>query len=235
MHARAFAAEARRHPELGGYWYAGKLDRYCRVYVQHRADLDLPVEDAPTAEWLADPPNHLRWQRAREDADRLCQGYGPGGDPDEVRWGREGRAAGDRLLLITADLVSGDTVRRRAGVQAALAFGDPAILMHDAPLMLPSDDRRGIWLADHWLPGSSWSQVVAAAWSAACELGHPCGSDLPLLRDNCLWQATCADSLDEFLRERLTPAQWAEVQRLRPAIVRAFREQDVSFFVPPGG
>jgi hypothetical protein len=176
---RAFVAEARRQPSLGGSFHALRALAECR---QHAgvADGAEPVEPAFDAPPGAAAPDHARLQRRGERLDRSarrCAAFLPDELDDaavaELR--AEGEAGGDPLLVAYRAWLQAVEAVDYTRMEQALA----AVFAQDEPLLL---EWVGLTGADYWIAArpdapidESARRLARDAWRLLpCALGARC-------------------------------------------------------------
>ncbi len=176
---RAFVAEARRQPSLGGSFHALRALAECR---QHAgvADGAEPVEPAFDVPPGADAPDHARLQRRGERLDRSarrCAAFLPDelDDAAVAALRAEGEAGGDPLLVAYREWLQAVEAVDYARMERALA----ATFALDEPLLL---EWVGLTGADYWIAArpdapidESARRLARDAWRLLpCALGARC-------------------------------------------------------------
>ena len=179
---RAFVAEARRQPRLGGTFHALRALAECR---QHAGASDIaepaePIEPAFDAPPGAQAPDHARLQRRGERLDRSarrCAAFLPDelDDAAVTALRSEGEAGGDPLLVAYREWLRAVEAVDYSRMEQALA----AVFALDEPLLL---EWVGLTGADYWIAArpdapidESARRLARDAWRLLpCALGARC-------------------------------------------------------------
>jgi hypothetical protein len=173
---RAFVAEARRQPALGGAFHALRALAECRQHAGAAESVE-PTFDAPPG---ADAPDHARLQRRGERLDRSarrCAAFLPDelDDLAVAALRAEGEAGGDPLLVAYRTWLHAVEAVDYARMEQALA----AVFALDEPLLL---EWVGLTGADYWIAArpdapidESARRLARDAWRLLpCALGARC-------------------------------------------------------------
>jgi hypothetical protein len=173
---RAFAAEARRQPKLGGAFHALRALAECRQHTG-AAEPAEPTFDVPPG---ADAPDHARLQRRGERLDRSarrCAAFLPDelDDSAVAALRSEGEAGGDPLLVAYREWLQAVEAVDYARMERALA----ATFALDEPLLL---EWVGLTGADYWIAArpdapidEGARRLARDAWRLLpCALGARC-------------------------------------------------------------
>lgn len=229
--ALVFAEEARRHPELGGYYYSSKVNSECTQFHQNQANLENATPGHGRLIGNIDGKAEHRRRRALEDLGRFCESYGPFGDPTESERILQGVQKGDRLLKPVTIIKSGLTENRSKALLDIMEFGDPNLLVEEGYNFF-LETEKGYFLEGEWIPTSNGSILAAAAQLAGCDLGATCNEFNRIVRWRCVESYICTDNLEQLINETYKPDEIAKINSYRRRIERAFLQRNVNFFVP---
>jgi hypothetical protein len=176
---RAFVAEARRQPRLGGTFHALRALAECRQHTDASDSVE-PVEPAFDTAPGADAPDHARLQRRGERLDRSarrCAAFLPNelDDAAVAALRSEGEAGGDPLLVAYREWLRAVEAVDYSRMEQALA----AVFALDEPLLL---EWVGLTGADYWIAArpdapidESARRLARDAWRLLpCALGARC-------------------------------------------------------------
>lgn len=154
------------------------------------------------------------------------------------------RITGSELLQIAGQLHGGSSPEERAQwVARVLAERDPLLLESAGARLFALNPADAQGRTSVTFDGQTYDQPKAigvfqlAVQGAACEAyGHTCGAGDALVLDACASRGICTGSRSEtiaqVLRQQGGEGALALYERIRPRLIRALREGDVSAFVP---
>jgi len=255
---RAFVAEAKRHPEIGGYFYARQALRLC-------AFQNLPDgrSGADSRRYVhgENPAAYSQRMRAIEHFEQRCAGYGASDAATALETiDAEGARAGDVLLRGLADLArgaarwrdggagnagtsrngaaGGDATAWRAALTVLLAGADPLLWDADAllPLLAAPDGR--LWLdGQSYAEGGGFELMQAALLLVGCRLGNPCDERDPMVENACLSGDECLGGREAAIAARVADgdaARMRSILALRDRLAQVISAGDAAAFLPPG-
>jgi len=230
----AFAMNAKGHPDAGGYYYAVTVSRECLLYSKQR-EHSFGNGGAVPYDAGVDQKVVQQRQRALEEADRYCQGFGVDSYSEYLSptVTNEGRRLKDPLLLARTALAGADVADRKAAIENAMAFGDPYLLFSNPELFFSGNSGGATYFDGQWQQQRA-SQLFTAAQLAACDLGMPCGSGLLLLKRKCAIESDCYGSFEEQVRNTWSAEEMGFINAARAKIASAYQSRDPGLFLPAG-
>ncbi|WP_085316924.1 hypothetical protein [Derxia lacustris] len=241
---RAFVAEAKRQPEIGGYFYARQALRLC-------AFQNLPegrsAADSRRYVHGENPAAYSRRMQAIDRFERRCAGFAPGEAAaalDGIE--AEGARAGDALLG-TLDRLARGGRRWRDGndasawtdaLAAAFASGDALLWDADAlPALLAARDGAVWFEGVRYAGAGAFELMQAALMLVGCGLGSPCDERDPLVENACLSGDDCLARREAVVALRVADGdaqRMAQMLALRDRLLRAIADGNVAAFMPRG-
>ena len=224
---RRFIEDAKQRPEDGGYYYAFRALRHCKVLGN--------VGGGPTAgqqEYRADV------QAARERIRSACAPV----LREEMEDGylhefhERGRRLGDPLLKAATLANQGESSARRALIQQGPALSDPLFLSEYGIALSERRAKSGELYFDGRWWGEGEQELLSAAWLLVpCAFGWDCGgSDLDVVAA-CATSGKCYRDREMLIREELLQGDEERLQSviaLRDRIISALEGRRVGAFIP---
>jgi len=235
---RHFVEQAKQRQREGGYYYAYRALRYCRLYSGSVAK-SVSATDSNESHAQA----HRRQQLLNEQI-QACSGLLAGeiDDAYSSAFHERGVTAGDPLLAAEARLLNARTAKspnlaeRTAAVAEVLQLRD-ATLLHNAGKSLSQYRKQdnAYFLDGKWYAGKD-EEILSAAWLLVpCSFGWECGRNDVDVKTACALQGMCMKDRNELVLKAVLNGDqksMAAATRLSKELVSAVSEGRVKAFMP---
>jgi hypothetical protein len=233
---RAFVYEAQKHPELGGYLYAGYVLEICRKF---------PYPPASGQNKESSEPAQTAQAQAQSALVARCDM-----SAQELKNTRDQMPLFDSRKPYDADplgnlhlnlLVAETADAKLAAIRAILANGEPFELNHLVSFVMIKD-KQGEDQTAHYFDGQWYvsqedkTKLYLAQDLAMCNLGLDCGHNSTRSLVLCANRGYCGDTAIEAIRNGLaTPSanSFDEVVALANRLSEAFRKKNGYAFLIP--
>lgn len=245
---RAFVEYAKRHPELGGWYYAEQGLAICSL-VQNYVIKGQPALNYDSKH---SPELYSKRQKAFESLRTSCQGFLPDEMSDDSinKMSKQGIEKQDIFLKIVDDYKKTNDIKNIEQQSKSqleikekiLLTKDPLLIAQYGSLINAQSNQAPI---SYWLDGKSYGESnneandIRAAWSLVqCSLGSSCDQTNQEVMYMCLYRNRCADSLPELVQKDLERGgdkdgkQFQKVMQLQKRLIEIVQDGEFSAFKP---
>ncbi|WP_422959792.1 hypothetical protein [Undibacterium sp. Xuan67W] len=234
---REFIAEAKKNPQIGGYWVAEYAIELCAQFKFMLTNYPLPkLSEIQTS---SNPSNSLRRTVAYHVVLNQCEGVSNSQTEIEALR-KEGRQLGDPRIqawdLRNKAMRSGNHTE---AFEILTKHLDPLMLAVESTSLLygKSEDavNEFVFFDGRWLFGKEAKNLRLASYLLSCDFGFPCGTTRFEVALACAVQDRCFDSFEDLifskknLDDEINPTQ---INIFKLQLKSKLLSGDVEAFIP---